>query len=51
LVEYFKDNGSDNQIVGYITAPWYNATPEFKGYFEESFKFLKEAKEEFYSGE
>ena len=48
LVEYFKDNAPDNQILGFITAPWYRTKLEFKSYFEESFKFLKEAKEKFY---
>ncbi len=48
LVEYFKDNAPDNQVIGYITAPWFKTTAEFKGMFEESFRFMKEAKEKFY---
>ena len=48
LVEYFRDNAPDNQVVGYITAPWFKTTAEFKGMFEESFRFMKEAKEKFY---
>ncbi|MBQ7096917.1 MAG: hypothetical protein IJN96_02485 [Clostridia bacterium] len=48
LVEYFRDNAPDNQIVGYITAPWYKTMPEFKENFGQSFRFLKEAKEKFY---
>lgn len=49
LVEYFRDNSPDEQIDGYITAPWVNVVPEYRHFFEESFKFLKEAKEKFYS--
>jgi len=48
LVEYFKDNAPDNQVVGFITAPWQKTAPENKDRFEESFRFLKEAKEKFY---
>ena len=48
LVEYFKDNAPDNQVIGYITAPWFKTMAEFKGMFEESFRFMKEAKEKFY---
>lgn len=48
LVEYFKENAPDEQILGYITAPWFSTTMDKKMYFEESFKFLKEAKEKFY---
>ena len=49
LVEYFKDNAPDEQIVGYITAPWcHQTTWEMKQFLDESFKFLKEAKEKFY---
>ena len=48
LVEYFKENAPDNQILGYMSAPWFNTMPDKKMYFEETFKFLKEAKEKFY---
>jgi len=48
LVEYFKDNAPDNQVVGFITAPWQKTAPENKDRFEESFRFLKEAREKFY---
>ena len=57
LVEYFKENAPDDQILGYMTAPWYsttygeggaNATGDNKDYFDRSFKFLKAAKEKFY---
>jgi len=48
LVEYFKENAPDEQIVGYMTAPWFQATWDKKEYFDESFKFFKEAKEKFY---
>ena len=48
LVEYFKENAPDSQVVGFITAPWQKTAPENKDYFEESFRFLKEAREKFY---
>ncbi|MBQ8588568.1 MAG: hypothetical protein IJ454_04160 [Clostridia bacterium] len=51
LVEYFRDNAPDSQIVGYITAPWCSTTHEEKRcmpFYEESFRFFKEAKEKFY---
>lgn len=43
LLEYFKENASDEQVVGFMPAPWKPATKEFKGYYEETFKFFKEA--------
>jgi len=48
LLEYFRDGSPDEQIIGYITAPWKKTLPQFKNFFEESFKFLKEAREIFY---
>lgn len=48
LVEYYKENAPDDQVVGYMTAPWYMTEQENKQYFEESFRFLKAAKEKFY---
>lgn len=50
LVEYFRDNAPDNQILGYITAPWNMMVRTEKDmlFLEESFRFLKEAKERFY---
>lgn len=48
LLEYFKENAPDEQIIGYITAPWFFGEWSKKQYFDESFKFLKEAKEKFY---
>lgn len=48
LVEYFKENTPDNQLVGFITAPWRNVISKYKNEFEDSFRFLKEAKEKFY---
>ena len=48
LLEYFKLNAPDNQVLGFITAPWFSTTAKNKPYFEESFKFLKEAREKFY---
>ena len=50
LMEYFRDNGIDRQILGYVTAPWVSTTPNEKSklFYEESFRFFKEAKKEIY---
>jgi len=50
LLEYFKENAPDEQVIGFISAPWVPtlATEEGKLYYEETFRFLKEAKEKFY---
>jgi len=48
LLEYFKENAPDEQIVGYMTAPWYITTKEYESFFTESFDDLKAAKEKFY---
>lgn len=48
LVEYFKENAPDEQVVGFMTAPWKPILSEHKMDFEQSFKLLREAKEKFY---
>ena len=50
LLEYFKLNAPDEQVLGFITAPWISTQKQEKNlqFFEESFRFMKEAKEEFY---
>ena len=50
LMEYFRDNGIDRQILGYITAPWIPLKKEERSltYLEESFRFFREAKREIY---
>ena len=48
LVEYFRDNAPDENILGFITAPWYAGKMINKQYFDESFATLKKAREEFY---
>lgn len=48
LVEYFRDNTPDNQLIGFVTAPWFATTLKNKAYYDESFRFLKEAKDTFY---
>ena len=50
LMEYFRDNGIDKQILGYITAPWIALKKEERSltYLEESFRFFREAKREIY---
>ncbi len=49
IVEYFKENAPDDQIIGYMTAPWFRTLPEKEQYFAESFDLIKIAKEDFYS--
>ncbi|MBQ9976352.1 MAG: hypothetical protein IJP16_07555 [Clostridia bacterium] len=48
LLEYFRDNAPDEQIVGYMTAPWFMTVPEKKEYFEETFAAYREARDKFY---
>lgn len=48
LVEYFKENSPDEQILGFVTAPWYAGKMANKQYFDESFETLKNAREKFY---
>ncbi|MBQ5747113.1 MAG: hypothetical protein IIV81_04140 [Clostridia bacterium] len=48
LLEYFKENAPDDQIVGYMSAPWFWTTKEHKKYWTETFKFFKEAIDNFY---
>ncbi len=48
LLHYFKENAPDDQIVGYMTAPWFWTEEKSRCYFDESFKFFKEAIDEFY---
>ena len=50
LMEYFRDNGIDRQILGYVTAPWVSTLPTEKNkmFYEESFRFFREARREIY---
>jgi len=48
LMEYFKDNAPDDQILGYITAPWYGGEMKNKAFFQESFDTVKAAREIIY---
>lgn len=50
LMEYFHDNGANEQVIGFITAPWIRTMPTEKGklFYEESFRFFKAAKEQIY---
>jgi hypothetical protein len=49
-MEYFKKYAKDDQILGYITAPWVMTVDNEKTrvYFEETFRFFREAKEQIY---
>lgn len=50
IMAYYKKYAGDDQILGYITAPWVAAvkTERSKLYFEESFRFFKEARKKIY---
>ncbi len=48
LMEYYIENAPADQIVGYMTAPWYMTEQKNKQFFEESFRLFKAAKEKFY---
>lgn len=50
LIEYFKEMTPDENIVGYMSAPWVATVDNEKGrlFYEETFKFFKEAKDMFY---
>ena len=50
LVEYFHDLCPDEQLLGFMSAPWGRTLPTERQirYYEETFRFLKEAKEAFY---
>ncbi|MBQ7109202.1 MAG: hypothetical protein IJN99_02430 [Clostridia bacterium] len=48
LMLYFKESGRDDQILGYITAPWKLTLMEHKEKFERSFRLLKEARAKIY---
>ncbi|MBR5156610.1 MAG: hypothetical protein IKW59_02470 [Clostridia bacterium] len=48
VVEYFKENTPDDQLLGFITAPWQSLETQYKQDFADSIKFLKAAKEKFY---
>ena len=51
LMDYFKKYANDDQILGYIAAPWcaMQNTERSLTFFEETFRFFKEAKEKIYS--
>ena len=50
IMAYYKKYANDDQILGYITAPWVKTTKNERSltYYEESFRFFKEAKEKIY---
>ncbi len=48
LLEYFRDNAPDNQILGYMTAPWYQTRKDQKKYFTETFEAFRAARDKFY---
>ena len=50
IMAYYKKYANDDQILGYITSPWVKTTKNERSlaYYEESFRFFKEAKEKIY---
>ncbi len=50
LLEYFRDNVSDSQILGYMSAPWVmtDGSEQSRLFYEETFRFFKAAKEKMY---
>lgn len=48
MIEYFKNIASDEQIIGFITAPWVFTTEENLGVFKDSITKLKDARDIFY---
>lgn len=48
LLEYFKLNAPDDQIIGYMSAPWFRTLKENEPYFDETFSLFSEAIEKYY---
>ena len=48
LLEYFRDNAPDDQIIGYMTAPWFMTEMKSKEYFVETFEAFRTARDKFY---
>lgn len=49
-VRYFKNGSpSEKQIIGFMTAPWLNTTPDNRDKIFESLDLLKSAREKYYS--
>ena len=49
LLEYFKTNAPDEQIIGYMSATWYRTIKENEKYFDETFRLFGQAIEKFYN--
>ena len=45
---YFKENANDDQIVGYLHAPWCWTRWKDKEKYDETFRLMKESKEKYY---
>ena len=48
-LRYYKENAPDNQVLGFMTAPWFRTTWDKKDKFDESFRLMKEAREKYYA--
>ena len=51
VVQYFRDGGHEENVIGYMTAPWGLTTPEFEPRYQESLERLQKAREKFYPEE
>lgn len=49
LLTYFKENAPDENILGYVTAPFCHGKMVNKQFFEESFETIKKARKEIYN--
>ncbi len=48
MFRYFKENAPDEQVLGYMAAPWCTTEWKNKEKFDETFKLFKDAKEKYY---
>ena len=49
LIDCVADTAPDEQIIGYMSAPWYRTIKENEPYFDETFALFSEAIEKFYN--
>lgn len=51
IVQYFRDSGHADQVVGYLTAPWCGTKKDSKARFTESMERMQKAREQFFPDE
>ncbi len=49
LLEYFKENASDDLVAGFMSTPWAPTAPESIARYEKTFKLFKEAMNKIYN--